>query len=292
MDELALSERDGAVCFQVRVSPRASREGLSGVHGGALKVSLTAAPVDGAANEALVALLAKTLRVPKRAVIIAHGEHGRTKSVRVEGVALAAARALLCPEETGERAAASKGRKLPLVRASAQRLDLPTIMDRALAQKHGSAYVQLAAFAIDVDRAYVATSDDAGLPFGWEVFLTERHLLGRTDPENAAQVGLLAQCCLSILEQPPDAQGYGSQLLFAVYDAVERGLLPQALRALFSAWSRKPKQLRKALDALWQSPDESLARCAAHVLDANLDSELTPPTRQALEQMRARRWPS
>jgi uncharacterized protein len=291
MDELTLQEQDGAVCFQVRVSPRASREGLSGVHGGALKVSLTAAPVDGAANEALVALLAKTLRVPKRAVTISHGEHGRTKSVRVEGVALANARALLSPPEK-ERATTAKSRKLPLARASAQKLDQPTIMDRTLAQKHGSAYVQLAAFAIDVDRAYVATSDGAGMPFGWEVFLTERYLLGRIDPQDAAQLGSLAQCCLSILEQAPDAQGYGSQLLFAVHDAVERGLLPDALRALFSAWSCKPKQLRRALDALWRSPDESLGRCATHVLTANLDADLTPPTRAALEQMRHHRWPA
>jgi uncharacterized protein (TIGR00251 family) len=96
-DELALREQDGAVCFEVRVSPRASRQGLAGVHGGALKLSLTAAPVEGAANDALIALLAKTLGVPKRAVQIVRGEHARNKSVRVEGVSLQIVRAALDP---------------------------------------------------------------------------------------------------------------------------------------------------------------------------------------------------
>ncbi len=92
--ELVVSERAGAACFTVRVTPRASREAIAGVHDGALKVALTAPPVEGAANAALIALLAKALGVPKRAVRIASGETGRVKRVEVEGVDVERVRAL------------------------------------------------------------------------------------------------------------------------------------------------------------------------------------------------------
>lgn len=73
--------------FRVRVSPRASREAIAGEHDGALKVALTAPPVEGAANAALVKLLAKRLGVSKSAVRIVSGETGRNKRVEVDGVA-------------------------------------------------------------------------------------------------------------------------------------------------------------------------------------------------------------
>ena len=92
---LALLERDGGTSFEVRVAPRASREAVLGVHDGALKVSLTAPPVEGAANEALVRMLAKTLGVPRRAVRVLHGEHARRKTVRVESLGAQAVRAAL-----------------------------------------------------------------------------------------------------------------------------------------------------------------------------------------------------
>ena len=86
---LLISERDGALRFAVRVQPRSSRSAVEGVHGGALKVRLTAPPVDGAANEALVALLADELGVPRRSVRIVGGETSRTKIVEVRGIAAA-----------------------------------------------------------------------------------------------------------------------------------------------------------------------------------------------------------
>jgi uncharacterized protein len=58
---------------------------VAGVHGGALKVRLTAPPVEGAANDALVAFLAGALGVPRRAVRIVSGAAARTKVVEVEG---------------------------------------------------------------------------------------------------------------------------------------------------------------------------------------------------------------
>lgn len=79
-------ESDGAVTFAVRVIPRSSRNELVGMQGDALKVKLTAPPVEGAANAALIAFLAKRLGVRKSAVSIVAGERNRDKRVRVEGV--------------------------------------------------------------------------------------------------------------------------------------------------------------------------------------------------------------
>jgi uncharacterized protein (TIGR00251 family) len=86
MSELRVREQDGAVVFEVRVAPRASRSRVIGVQDGALKVALTAPPVDGAANEALRKLLAKTLGVAKSDVEIVRGDRGRIKLLRVNGI--------------------------------------------------------------------------------------------------------------------------------------------------------------------------------------------------------------
>ncbi|RMF81914.1 MAG: YggU family protein [Nitrospirae bacterium] len=86
MSGLPCEERDGAAHLRVRVQPRASRTGIAGLHGEALKVQLTAPPVEGKANQALVALLAKRLRLPKGAITVARGTTGRDKVVRIEGL--------------------------------------------------------------------------------------------------------------------------------------------------------------------------------------------------------------
>lgn len=79
----------------MRVVPRAGRSGFAGLRDGAILVRLAAAPVDGAANEELVALLARTLHVPKRDVAIVAGERARTKRIRVAGMSAAQVRACL-----------------------------------------------------------------------------------------------------------------------------------------------------------------------------------------------------
>jgi len=89
MSELRVREQDGAVVFEVRVAPRASRSRVIGVQEGALKVSLTAPPVDGAANEALRKLLAKALGVSKSDVEIVRGDRARIKLLRVDGICAA-----------------------------------------------------------------------------------------------------------------------------------------------------------------------------------------------------------
>ena len=94
MAELDITPRGGAVRFAVRVQPRAARSEVSGLHGGALKVRLQAPPVDGAANEALVALLAEELKVGRRQVRIVAGASSRAKVVEVDGVEPARVREL------------------------------------------------------------------------------------------------------------------------------------------------------------------------------------------------------
>ena len=95
---MKVAVRDGAVLFDVKVVPRASRERLGPDMGERLKVSLNAPPVDGAANEALRALVAKTLSVARGAVSITAGLSSRNKTVRVEGVSEALVRGALLPD--------------------------------------------------------------------------------------------------------------------------------------------------------------------------------------------------
>lgn len=80
-----MQERGGAVAFTVRVMPRASRDGIEGEYQGALKVRLTAPPVDDRANDALIQLLAERLNVSRSAVRIVAGEKSRTKRVEITG---------------------------------------------------------------------------------------------------------------------------------------------------------------------------------------------------------------
>jgi uncharacterized protein (TIGR00251 family) len=76
----------GAVRLSVRVQPHASRDEVAGRYGDALRIRLTAPPVDGAANDALVKFLAKTLDIPARSVTIVSGASSRTKIVELVGV--------------------------------------------------------------------------------------------------------------------------------------------------------------------------------------------------------------
>jgi hypothetical protein len=75
----------------LRVQPRASRSEVVGLHGDSIRVRLSAPPVDGAANDALIDLLAGVLGVARGAVRIRAGLGGRAKSVEVLGVSLSEA---------------------------------------------------------------------------------------------------------------------------------------------------------------------------------------------------------
>jgi uncharacterized protein (TIGR00251 family) len=78
------TDKDGKLIFKVRVVPRASRSELVGEHDGALRVRIAAPPVDGAANDELVRLLAQAFGVPRSAIDIT-GHAAKLKTVCIAG---------------------------------------------------------------------------------------------------------------------------------------------------------------------------------------------------------------
>ncbi len=83
---IPITDKPYGATFAVRVQPRASRNAIAGEMGDALKVALTAPPVEGKANEACIEFLAKLLKVARSSVTIAAGETSRNKIVRVTGL--------------------------------------------------------------------------------------------------------------------------------------------------------------------------------------------------------------
>jgi uncharacterized protein (TIGR00251 family) len=83
----------------VRLHPGARKNGVTGVHADALKIALTAPPVDGKANEALIEFLAEALRLPRARIAILAGITTRTKSVRITGKSAAEVATALFPVE-------------------------------------------------------------------------------------------------------------------------------------------------------------------------------------------------
>jgi uncharacterized protein (TIGR00251 family) len=74
------------ITFDVRVIPRARKTECAGFRDDVLVVRIAAPPVEGAANDALIAFLAAALHVPRRAVRILSGEHGRRKRITIDGI--------------------------------------------------------------------------------------------------------------------------------------------------------------------------------------------------------------
>jgi uncharacterized protein (TIGR00251 family) len=89
------TEREGALLLSLQVVPRASRARLGPVLGDAVRIAVTAPPVDGDANAAVIELLAKSFGVRRAAVEIVQGARGRRKTVRIQGATRAALLALL-----------------------------------------------------------------------------------------------------------------------------------------------------------------------------------------------------
>lgn len=92
-----ISEKDGALTFAVRVLPRASRCEIAGEADGALRVRISAPPVDGAANAELIRFLSKKLDVAKSNIAIVSGQNSRSKRVRVTGIEVGQARNAIEP---------------------------------------------------------------------------------------------------------------------------------------------------------------------------------------------------
>jgi len=77
---------DAAAILDIRVIPRSPRTRVDGRRGNAILVRLAAPPVEGAANDALIAFLSDALDVPRRDVTLVSGERSRDKRVRIDGV--------------------------------------------------------------------------------------------------------------------------------------------------------------------------------------------------------------
>jgi len=83
---IPIRETAVGVTFAIKVQPRARKNAITGELGDALKLSLTAPPVEGRANEACIEFLANLLDVPRSSVTIASGETSRNKVIRVAGM--------------------------------------------------------------------------------------------------------------------------------------------------------------------------------------------------------------
>lgn len=81
-----ITKSDRGVRLTLFIQPKASKNEIIGPHNGALKVKITAPPVDGKANAELVEFLSETLGIPKRQIEILKGETGRNKSVEITGL--------------------------------------------------------------------------------------------------------------------------------------------------------------------------------------------------------------
>lgn len=95
---VGITEVEGGARFTVYVQPRAKKNQISGVHGEAIKVRVAAPPIDGAADKALTAFIAKRLGVRKSVVRILRGETSRQKVIEVEGVTVQTVTARLLAE--------------------------------------------------------------------------------------------------------------------------------------------------------------------------------------------------
>ena len=83
---IAIRETSAGVSFSVKVQPRARKNGITGTVGDALKLALTAPPVEGRANQAVIEFFADIFQIPRSSVTIASGESSRLKVIRITGI--------------------------------------------------------------------------------------------------------------------------------------------------------------------------------------------------------------
>ena len=87
-----IEERKGAVWVRLRVQPKSSRDAICIEPDGRIRVAVTAPPADGAANKALIALIAGRMEIPRKAVTLVRGERSREKTLSLAGISAAAVR--------------------------------------------------------------------------------------------------------------------------------------------------------------------------------------------------------
>ena len=86
---ILISDTPSGATFAVRLHPRAKRNAITGTLGDALKISLTAPPLEGRANHACIEFLADLLKLPRSSITIAAGQTSRNKLIRISGVSAA-----------------------------------------------------------------------------------------------------------------------------------------------------------------------------------------------------------
>jgi len=93
---IPIHDSSGGVTFSVKVHPRAKKNVITGKIGDALKLSLTAPPLEGRANQACIEFFAKLLKVHRSSVTIASGQTSRQKVIRVSGLSVEEVRRRIC----------------------------------------------------------------------------------------------------------------------------------------------------------------------------------------------------
>ena len=95
--DLPIRELGNDCILTVRVSPKASRSAITGLHAGALKIAVNAPPDKGKANAAVMRLLADTLHLPPSRIAIEGPQTSRTKKLRIAGISPGELARLLSP---------------------------------------------------------------------------------------------------------------------------------------------------------------------------------------------------
>jgi uncharacterized protein (TIGR00251 family) len=84
--ELPYRKTKAGIVIEVKVEPRSSKKGISGLMGDVVKVKLTAAPVEGAANEQLIEIISEATGIKKSAIRIVRGASAKRKTLEIKGV--------------------------------------------------------------------------------------------------------------------------------------------------------------------------------------------------------------
>lgn len=98
---IPVHESAKGITFAVKVHPRARKNAITGIVGNALKLALTAPPVEGRANQAVIEFFAELFAIPRSSVTIASGDTSRNKIVRISGRSRAAVEERLSARQTG-----------------------------------------------------------------------------------------------------------------------------------------------------------------------------------------------
>jgi len=92
---LTVNETEDGVTFAIHVQPKSSKSELAGIHGDALKIRITAPPIEGRANEECLRFLASLFNVKKNQLVIKAGHQSRNKLISIRGLTPEDIRAVL-----------------------------------------------------------------------------------------------------------------------------------------------------------------------------------------------------